>query len=82
MVLRLDFTGEPDLVLRHHASHRATTSSRTPGKINSGVVYARAFEHKQLFICKCGQTQKPCELCGKHICRAPGHLAHACGGDW
>lgn len=69
--------------LERHASHRATTSSRTPGKVNRGTVYAVPVGERSLHLCPCGQTQHLCKAgCGKHICEAPGHKAHVCGSDW
>lgn len=65
-------------VSEHQASHRATTSSRTPGKINRGTVYATAFAHSELHLCKCGQRQHQCRTCAEWICTAPGHAPHLC----
>lgn len=61
------------------ASHRATTSSRTPGKVNRGTVYARKFEHdaRDWHLCGCGQKQTLCLGC-MGVCEAPGHLKHVC----
>lgn len=64
------------------ASHRATTSSRTPGHVNRGTVYRRKFEHdaKYFHLCGCGQKQTLCLGCLTWICEAPGHLKHLCAG--
>ena len=60
-------------------SHRATTSSRTPGKVNRGTVYAnRAFAHGELHLCGCGIEQRLCTGCNTWVCQAPGHLQHVC----
>lgn len=75
----LDGTAGPH---QHHASHRATTSSRTTTKVNRGTVYRKPFEHPELFLCKCGLEQEICVLCDKHVCRAPGHAPHVCGSAW
>lgn len=44
---------------RAMASHRATTSSRTPGKVNRGTVYAREDSGlpDDLELCVCGQRR-------------------------
>ena len=65
-----------------NASHRATTSSRTPGRVNRGTVYRRKFEHdaKYFHLCGCGQRQTLCLGCLLWICEAPGHLKHVCAG--
>ncbi len=62
------------------ASPRATTSSRTPGKVNRGTVYARTFEHDQRdwHVCGCGCKQTLCLGCLVWICDAPGHIKHVC----
>lgn len=62
------------------ASHRATTSSRTPGKVNRGVVYATDFAHAELHIHTCGLSMHRCRSCFEWICTAPGHLEHVCEG--
>lgn len=68
----------------HVASHRATTSSRTPGKVNRGTVYATAFEHDpaHFHVCPCGCPQTLCPDCLSYICRAPGHAPHVCRSGW
>lgn len=67
-----------DLAPGQHASHRATTSSRTPGKVNRGTVYRRSFQHPPLHLCKCGQSQEQCVACGTWFCEATGHQKHSC----
>lgn len=44
---------------RSVASHRSTTSSRTPGKVNRGTVYARETGGlpDDLDLCVCGQRR-------------------------
>lgn len=64
------------------ASHRATTSSRTPGRVNVGTVYRTAVKPRELHLCPCGQSQQPCVSCGGWYCDAPGHQPHVCGSAW
>lgn len=65
-----------------HASHRATTSSRTPGRVNVGTVYRSAVKPREIHICRCGQKQHQCPSCLAWICEADGHAKHVCGSDW
>lgn len=60
------------------ASQRATTSSRTPGQVNRGVVY---FEAKQIIVCpKCGRVRM--DLGGPHSPHfAAGNVKVDCVGD-
>ena len=67
-----------ELAPGQHASQRATTSSRTPGKVNRGTVYARTFAHGELHIHTCGLKMTQCARCEDWICEAAGHLKHVC----
>ena len=62
-------------------SVRRTTSSRRPGRVNIGVVYARPpVRLPKLDTCPCGTEKTRCDECGASYCAAPGHAAHVCAG--
>ncbi len=69
-----------DLAPGRHASHRATTSSRTPGRVNRGTVYACPVVERVLHIHTCGCAMHLCAGCKQYICEATGHAKHACHG--
>lgn len=65
------------------ASHRATTSSKTPGKVNRGTVYKRersGIDWTNRELCFHGQPMRRCDECSAWCCTCPGVLPHRCEG--